>query len=152
MSVRFKEKLVDWQSMVDTLQPKLADMPHLSADHAALAAILAQGRDLEKRQDIARAELLDVNRQRKEMIQQGADVRDRLARSLQGALGSKSEKLVEFGVKPRPRVIRRKRLTKAEKAARDAANAALANAAPAAPSTAPATQPAADHPVKPATP
>jgi len=123
MTKRFKEKLIDWQTMFDTLAPKLTDMPQFTADHTALGTVLADARDLEKRQDIARSELQDINQQRKEMIQQGGDLRDRLASGVQSVLGRKSEKLIEFGVKPKARLIRRKRLTKAEKAARDAAAA-----------------------------
>ncbi len=150
MTTRFKEKLVDWQTMFDNLDPKLADMPQFTADHAALGAILTQGRDLEKRQDAARSELRDINQQRKEMIQNGADLRDRLARGLQGVLGPKSERLIEFGVKPLPRVVRRKRLTAAEKAARDAAAATAKNTPPIAPGPAP-TSPAVEQPAEPTT-
>jgi len=130
-TTRFKEKLINWQSMFDTLAPKLTDMPQFTADHTALGVVLAQGRDLEKRQDIALGELRDVNQLRKEMIAQGAELRDRLASGVQAVLGRKSEKLLEFGVKPRPRIVRRKRLTNAEKAARDAAAKAAASEAPA---------------------
>lgn len=151
MTPRFKEKLVVWQTMVDTLSPKLADMPQFTADHAALGAIVAKARDLESRQDTALAELRDINKQRQAMIGEGTDLRDRLARGLQGVLGPKNVKLVEFGVKPRPQIIRRKRLTKAEKAARDAALAKLASPAPAVAGTAPVSQPAPDHTAKPTT-
>jgi hypothetical protein len=164
-TTRFKEKLINWQSMYDTLAPKLTDMPQFTADHSALGVVLAQGRDLEKRQDIALGELRDVNQLRKEMIAQGAELRDRLASGVQAVLGRKSEKLLEFGVKPRPRIVRRKRLTKAEKAARDAAAApasmtqtaasapiTVAPSTHATPGTVPSAQPPAEQATKPSTP
>jgi hypothetical protein len=144
MKARFKEKLVNWQALVDTLAPKLGDLPHLAPEHTALTALLQRARDLQKTQEIARAQLRDTNRQRVEVLNQGNDLNTRLADGLKHALGNVSEKLIEFGVKPRPRVIRRHRLNAQEKAARDASRAATATK----PATAPA--PPSEHPTTPA--
>lgn len=149
MTPRFKEKIVVWQALVDTLGPKLTDMPQLAADHAALTAVVAQARDLEGRQDLAIGQLRDINIQRQGMIKDGADLRDRLSRGLQSVLGPKNVNLLLYGVKPRPAVINRKRSTKAELAARKAAAlAALASPAPEV-GEAPAVQPVANPPGKP---
>jgi hypothetical protein len=144
MQTRFKEKLINWQALVDTLGPKLGDLPHLTPDHAALTALLQRARDLQKNQEIALSQLRDVNRQRTEVSKEGSDLNGRIAHGLKHALGVVSEKLLEFGVKPRARVIRRKRLTAQQRAARDASKAALAAIPPAAP------PPATGQPPKPA--
>jgi hypothetical protein len=80
------------------------------------------------------------------VLNQGNELNTRLADGLRHALGNVSEKLIEFGIKPRPRVVRRRRLTAQEKAVRDASRAATA----AQPLTAPAPVPAGEHPPSPA--
>jgi len=99
----FKERLGDWQVLFDNLAPQLTDMPLLAADHTALGALLAQARDLENRQEAARAQ------QRRQMLKQAGDTSGRLSLGLKSILGAQNEKLIEFGVKPRPRKLRRKK-------------------------------------------
>jgi hypothetical protein len=124
----FQQQLKDWQVLHDNLAPRLTDMPQLAADHAALAGILTQARDLDSKQEDARSALLDVTQQRREVKNGGNAVRRRLALGLKAALGEESEKLVSFGVKPRQREFPRQQRSAAEKAARAAARA-LAKAA-----------------------
>src|SRR5689334_21895215 len=106
---RSKEKLVDWQVLYDSLVSQLPDMPQFAADHKALGDVLAQARDLEKEQEAAASQLRAVNQRRRELLAQGKDLRSRLSHGLRGVLGSQDEKLIAFGVKPRPRVLRRKK-------------------------------------------
>src|SRR5262245_38951899 len=113
---RFKEKIVTLVALHDNLAPHLAEMPHLARHHAALAVMLEQVRDLESRQDLLAGELRSVNRRRDELERQGRDLRNRLAALLRGTLGLESPDLVKYGIQPRPRELRRKRLTKAERA------------------------------------
>jgi hypothetical protein len=131
----FQQQLKDWQVLHDNLAPRLTDLPQFTADHTALGQVLTQAQDLENKQDAARATLRDVNQQRQQMTKQGTDLRNRLALGLRYAFGTTSEKLIEFGIDPRPRTLQRTRLSEAEKAARAAARAtkkaeALATDAP----------------------
>jgi len=107
MAKRFKERLVDWQVLYDSLAPKVTAMPHLAADHQALGNLLTESRDLEKGQEAARSQLRDINQRRKELDQQAGELNSRLSLGLRSALGSRSEKLIEFGVKPVPRTRRK---------------------------------------------
>jgi hypothetical protein len=146
MSQRFKEKLVDWQVLHDNLAPRLPDMPALAADHAVLAQILEKTQELENQQDAARAALRDINQQRQETATQGKDTRNRLALGLRHILGAENEKLIEYGIKPRPRKLQRQQLSAAQKSARAAERAAAKAAAALAkekppPPTTPATTP-----------
>jgi hypothetical protein len=106
----YKKTLGDWQVLYDNLTPRLPDMPQVTGDHTTLATILGQARDLQNRQEAAAAQLRDLNQQRREILTLGGDHTSRLAFTLKGILGSKSEKLIEFGVKPLPR--RRKKAVK----------------------------------------
>ena len=123
---RFKEKIVTLTTLHDNLAPRLPEMPHLTRDHAALADVLTQVRELEGRQDLLAGELRTVNQQRDDLARQGGELRNRLAAGLRSTLGLDSGDLVKYGIQPRQREIRRKRLTRAERAeqlARDAARA-----------------------------
>src|SRR3954463_16419452 len=113
-TLRFKEQLIGWQGMHDRLAPRLPAMPALAADHAALGGVLTQALDLETKQEAARAVLRDVNQQRRQLRKQGNDLRFSLTDAPRGPLGSRNEKLIEFGVKPRPRAIPRQQLSAAE--------------------------------------
>ena len=107
MAKRFKEKLVDWQVLYDSLVPRITAMPHLAADHQALGNLLTESRDLEKGQEAARSQLRDINQRRKELGTQATELNSRLSLGLRSSLGSRSEKLIEFGVKPVPRTRRK---------------------------------------------
>ncbi len=124
----FKDNLADWQALVDNLKQHLTDMPALAPDHDALAAVVTQAHMLESQQDLHIADLRDVNQQRRVTATQGRTLRSRLATGLKLALGAESERLLEFGIKPRPRVVRTQRLTSGEKAQQTAAAAAQAKA------------------------
>src|SRR4029079_4998509 len=113
---RFKEKIVTLTSLHDNLVPRLQEMPHLAKDHAALADLLTQARELEGRQDLINGELRSVNRQRLDLDRHGRDLRSRISASLRGTRGLDNADLVKYGIQPRPREVRRKRLTKAERA------------------------------------
>ena len=67
-----------------------------------------------------------MNRKRRDAHAAGRELRNRVVAGLQGALGAKSEQLVEFGVKPRPRDARRHHPTAAERAERAREAAAVA--------------------------
>jgi len=128
MPQNLKDDLTDWQALVENLQPHLADMPHLAADHAALSAVVLQGHTLEGQQDVQKANLRQVNQQRNALSVQGRGLKKRLNAGLRSALGFENERLLEFGIKPRPRVVRIRRPSKAEKAQQVAAQAARARA------------------------
>jgi hypothetical protein len=129
MSINFKKTVGDWQVLYDNLTSHLTDMPQLTGDHTALGAVLGRARDLQNQQEAATGLARDLNQQRRELLKEGGGSADRLASGLRIALGKTSEKLIQFGVKPRPRSIERPRLTPAEKAVRAAQRAAAKAAA-----------------------
>jgi hypothetical protein len=125
-----EESLLDWRQMLDNLAPHLDEMPQLRPLHEAFEALLAEAGALQNERYLHASRLREVNRKRRDAHAAGRELRNRVVASLQGALGSKSEQLIEFGVKPRPRDARRHRPTADERAerARQAAAAAAAKA------------------------
>ena len=123
MTQRFKEKLVDWQVLVDNLAPRLTDLPHLAADHAALAKVVADAHGLENQQETARAAFQKINQERRDLAKQGTVLHRRLSLSLRGALNPDNRDLSAFRIKPQRSPSGRPRLTPVEKAERAAARA-----------------------------
>jgi len=135
----FDDKLNDWQALVDNLKPHLTDLPNLSIDQASLSTLVTQTRALQAQQDSHLASLRDIVSQRNVLAVEARKARNRLVAGLQSAFDHSSDKLLEFGIKPR---VRRSglRLTKLEKAQKAAARAA-ARAAELAAAKPPAEQP-----------
>jgi hypothetical protein len=123
-SKSYKENLVDWQTLAENLAPRLGDMPHLAADQKALSDLVTQAHTLQDQRDAHKASLQDLNQQRRTLAAEAKRVQNRLASVLRGTFNSDSEKLVEFGVKPRRKTVRRTREAKLASAQKAAARAA----------------------------
>jgi len=127
-----KETVGDWEVLRDSLGSQLDAFPFLAADHEALKALILEAKALETQRELERSALRDTNHKRAEAVKRGRELTGRIGTMLRGSFGPVSEKLIEFGLKPRPREIRRRFLSKAEKAqilAEKAASAAAAAAA-----------------------
>lgn len=121
-----KENLVTWRTMLDNMAARLDEMPQIMRDqHAEFSAFLARAEKLEAQQSRYKAKLQEVNRERAAAALQGRRMRNRLAAGLKGFFDVDNPQLLAFGVPPRPRGQRRRRLTKDEKAARASAAAEL---------------------------
>jgi len=119
-----KENLVTWRTMLANLAPLLDQMPHLREQHAAFSALVERAERLEAQQSRCKAKLQRVNQERTAAALEGRRLRNRIAQGLKGFFDLDNPQLVAFGVPPRPRNQRRRRLTKDEKAARVASAAA----------------------------
>ncbi|HKI02543.1 MAG TPA: hypothetical protein VKK31_11220 [Thermoanaerobaculia bacterium] len=97
-----------WDLLNESLKPLVAEMPHVQPLLAELQGMLDGVRSLDKEQEDARSKLRDLVRRRQDAEQQGEVVRRRVEAHLRGTFGYTSEELIRFGIKPRPRVIRRK--------------------------------------------
>jgi hypothetical protein len=83
----FKEDLVHWKTLVENLAPHLAALPHLAADHRALSALVAEAFTLERQQEVQRANLRQVDRQRRAIVLRARSLQNRLATGIQNAFG-----------------------------------------------------------------
>jgi len=96
----YSGKLGEWERLLAPVTANAADLPHLEAPRAQLAALLAQGLDVTKAQAAHVAAKQDLSKQVRGIVTEG----DRLATLLRQAVkqhyGIRSEKLAEFGVQP----------------------------------------------------
>lgn len=101
-------KIRSWDLLNESLKPLLAEMPQVQPLQVELQAVLDGVRALDTEQEEARFRFRDLVRRRQEAERQGEIVRRRVEAHLRGTFGHTNEELIKFGVKPRPRVIRRK--------------------------------------------
>ena len=97
----FAKKITEWELLNANIKPHLQDMPYLQEIVTALDALIAQAKDLDGQQEMARGQLQDVVHKRQEAEKQGETLRRRAASHLRGSFGFTSDELVKFGVRPR---------------------------------------------------
>lgn len=98
----FAVKIAKWELLVASLEPLLGEMPYLQSFHDRLRDLIEQARDLDLRQEAARAELREVTQERQGVEREGESLRARTAAHLRAAYGFANEELVRFGIAPRP--------------------------------------------------
>ena len=103
LSVRIRS----WELLDESLQPHITEMAYLQPLQADIKSVIGQAKVLHNEQEALKSQLRDITR-RREIERQGDILRRRVEAHLRGSFGHTSEKLISFGVKPRPRVIRRK--------------------------------------------
>jgi hypothetical protein len=102
-------KIRSWDLLNESVKPMLAEMPQVQPLQVELQAFLDSARSLDTEQEELRSRLRDIVFRRKEVERQGEIVRRRVEAHLRGTYGYTAEQLIKHGVKPRPRVIRRKK-------------------------------------------
>lgn len=105
----FGLRSTNWTLISNNLKPHLTDMPQVQPLQAELDALIGEAHDVDAKQELARGQARDLTRQRQDLEKRGEDLRRRIASHLRGTFGFTSEQLVQFGINPRPRVIRRKK-------------------------------------------
>jgi hypothetical protein len=99
-----KVKIGRWKVMATNLQPQLEKMPHLTGRYTELVKLTGDAETLENRQAQLNADSQEINRQRRNLLKTGEDLRNRIGAVLRAENGFDSERLLEFGLKPkRPR-------------------------------------------------
>jgi len=100
-----------WKVMAVNLQPQLEKLPQLAGRYAELVKLTADADVLETRQAQLTADLQEVNHQRRDLLKTGEDLRNRIGAALKAEHGFTSERLLEFGLKPRRTRGRAKKAT-----------------------------------------
>lgn len=98
-----------WEMMSTNLKPHLADMPFLQPIVTELDALIVDGKSLDSEQEVARKQLTEITHRRQEIEKRGEQLRTRISAHLKGSFGYTSDQLIQFGISPRPRVVRRKK-------------------------------------------
>ena len=109
----FSTRTRSWELLNESLKPHLEEMTHLQPLVTELQGLLETGRALDQEQEDLRSKLRDLVHRRQQVERQGEAVRRRVEAHLRGTYGYTAEQLIKFGVKPRPRVIRRKKASEA---------------------------------------
>jgi len=92
-----------WRILIGNVQEELESAPHLTADVQELEQIDDQVRALRVELASLQAQLHVATRTLRLLAERGDRVRSRLGASLRGLYGFTSERLIGFGLKPRPR-------------------------------------------------
>ncbi len=103
------ERVARWDTLVNNLEPSVADSPHLTATLAELKAVLIEARDLTYKQDALRAEAQNNNVALSDLVKRGDKIRGRLGAGLQFNYGFTSEMLLKYGFRPRRPPVRKKK-------------------------------------------
>jgi len=110
--------LGNWDVLSTNVKPRLAELTQLGPTVQALDAVILEGREIQSTQEIHRKQLRESTKRSLELARHGRSLRNRLVAGLQGAYGVDSYTLLEFGVKPRL-PVKRKRLTKEDRAEKE---------------------------------
>jgi len=97
--------------MAVNLQPQLDKLPQLTGRYNELVKMASDADVLETRQAQLTADLQEVNHQRRDLLKSGEDLRNRIGAALKAEHGFTSERLLEFGLKPRRSRGRSKKTT-----------------------------------------
>jgi len=114
----FAETMQSWKLMLSESRRLLAELPELADLHAELERLLAEAQKQSDRVKKLSAQRRIAARLCKEAMAAGTEVRLRLRGGLVHRFGPKSEQLIAFGLKPRPRKIRRRTRAERERDAR----------------------------------
>jgi hypothetical protein len=99
-------KIVNWELSNNNIKPYLEEMPYLKPIQGDLESLIGRAKDLDSRQEVARGLMRELTRERQDVEKEAEDLRRRLASHLRGSLGFTNEKLIQFGINPRPRATR----------------------------------------------
>lgn len=103
-------QLMRWRVLTEAVRDHLRDLSHALAQNTRLEKLVVEilgSLDEQKALDVRLRALI---RERKAKVIQARDLRNRLAAAIQSQYGLGSEKLLEFGLKPRrPRRTARRR-------------------------------------------
>lgn len=94
-------KIDRWASLVDNLMPHIDQFPGLMESFTHFQAMVQTAKTLRNRLKVLRADTGDALTQRNQMVVDGEDLYTRLSLVLQGVHGPQSDRLREFGIKPR---------------------------------------------------
>jgi hypothetical protein len=96
----FADIVVDGEQLNASLAANAADLPHLEPQRLEMAALLVDIKTLSTRQDAEKAAVQQTTKEMTEKVTLVRQLSTRLRAGVMQFYGNKSEKLVEFGMKP----------------------------------------------------
>jgi hypothetical protein len=99
-SFSYGNTLSEWEQVTAAVTDNQADLPHLESRRDQLQAILEEARTIAQQQAIHTAGRQDMSRRLEDAIERGRKLTTFLRAGAKEHYGNRSEKLVEFGMKP----------------------------------------------------
>lgn len=100
----------DWEALLGACQQNAAQLPGFEALKAEMETLLAQARQLKIEQEDLNGARKDRTQRLLQLVEDGRETARKLRAFVQVHLGSKSERLSQFGIAPKGRKSRRARL------------------------------------------
>lgn len=104
----FAQETVGWGQLAKAIERHAEELPHLVAQAAELADLVAKLYKLNSRQKRHLSQLRIVSTEMRESLEDGRTLAARLRSGVKQAYGFSAPKLGEFGSKPRRRKVRRR--------------------------------------------
>jgi hypothetical protein len=102
------ETLTVWDALSTTAKSELSDIPQAAADQASFEGAIADIKTANALQDSLTAQLRDSIKSRQEKTRQARVLRNRVVAHLQSKFGPDSERMRQFGLRPKGLANRRK--------------------------------------------
>jgi hypothetical protein len=90
----------NWEHVGTRVIANAAEMPHLQDQGEGLVGVVGEAKELNMRQDVLRAELNQTTKDLNAVMARGRDLATRLRANVRGHFGNRSERLIEFGMRP----------------------------------------------------
>ena len=90
-----------WKVMATNLQSQIDKIPQLAGRYTEMVRMTSDADAMETRQAQLTADLQELNHHRRDLLKAGEDLRSRIGAVLKAEHGFTSERLLEFGLKPR---------------------------------------------------
>lgn len=103
----FASSLLTCGDLLAGLEKNRSELPFLADSADQLTADIAEMRVLESKKQLLQAELAEATHRRQELEAKCVDVHRRIVRSLQGHFTLYSDRLREFGLRPRTKSTRK---------------------------------------------
>ena len=104
----FARRMNKWELVSTNVKPHLEEMPFLQPMVSELDGLIEEGKALDTTQEQARQTLSDATHRRQDLERRGELLRNRINAHLKGRFGVSSDQLIQFGIAPRPKTLRRK--------------------------------------------
>lgn len=101
----------DWEGLLTAARNQVEKLPDVGRHISALELVLGQTKAMKAQQDSFTAARQEATQELKKLVAEGRDLAIRLRGAVKAEIGPRSERLVQFNMKP---IRKRSRKTKAE--------------------------------------
>ncbi|HEX4964790.1 MAG TPA: hypothetical protein VF173_28515 [Thermoanaerobaculia bacterium] len=107
MALSYAEVMQDWEALLAALLENAANLPDVERSRTAFEDHVAKTKELKVRQDSQTAARQETTQALTQRMKDGVELAIRLRSMVKGNLGPKNERLVQFGIAPLRKRIRK---------------------------------------------